>query len=301
MRMREMMDFIGDCEKIGLLEDRLSDLQAQFKLLKSKREQLQTDLSSTYGFIPRTKKEWEYEKRNRKADDERFNAQTQDERERDYADRLAKQDRKKRFRRSVSDQIIELNHQLAVLKAQIEQERHRGTIKGHFVTVTSQKNGYADSYMSEFGQLVFDADENLPDPASRAITDFIGHPPGRPDPEHHGVGFMHERRLEDAYSPNPSEEGREIRQQLEQHFAPVKEALRQLFGDRIELYRAQMTLQGDEKHRNVLSWTGDLKFAEHINGRGGELLTKTFPLDDIVWISDRANQIEFIMRNHREN
>lgn len=302
MLLREFTDF-PPSDKLSLLEDRLDDLQARYRFLKSKRDQLNKDAQSLMGFIPMTKREREYEQRRRKEKNDRWDAMPRDELEREYHADVARGDRKKRIRASVSTRIIELNHQLAVLKAQINQERNKDSMRGHFVTVSSQKTGYKESYISEFGQLVHDADLDLPDPAGRAITQFIGHDPGRPDPSGHGVGFMNERLLENAYSDNPTEEGKEIRQQLEQHFAPVKEALRKLCGDTIELYRAQVHLKGDEKLRNVLSWTGDLQFAQHLHGDGeyGSLLTKMFPLDDIVWISDRANQIEFIMRNHRGN
>lgn len=215
--------------------------------------------------------------------------------------------------------------------------------------------------------------------AARAIDTFVGIP-------HNGIqmgmegGVWSERRLEDAYSANPSERGIKIRHEIEQAFAPVKKALQAKFGNTVTLYRAQRPV-ASETPRNALSWTCDPYVALHFAGaprqmpkpitdaeiaaavaeyektgyvlfRGREyernkdnpkyydiyktgmhrdhgfvtdgddleadlkerqayykqfhdqreearkkIVTKDVPIQDIIWITDRANQSEFIINN----
>ena len=117
--------------------------------------------------------------------------------------------------------------------------------------------------------LVDSADEHLPDPAATAIQMFVGMLPGAAKAGAWG-GIMSENRLEDAYSDNPSERGKEIREQLTSAFAPIKSVLKSKFDDNtITLYRAQESLNQSGKKkspRNTLSWTSDLRVAKEVAG-----------------------------------
>jgi len=189
---------------------------------------------------------------------------------------------------------IELADKLQQLKARVRAEKTKGTAMGMFINYSSQKTPERE-YLHHLGKLIDEADAALPDPAATAIEYFVGHPYSK-SPEDGAFGIMHEYRLEDAFSDQPSERGGEIRQQLAQAFAPIRDALRQEFGDQITIYRAQERLRGNEKPRNALSWTGNLRFAEYI-GNNRDILTKSVPIDDLIWITDRANQAEFIVRS----
>lgn len=103
--------------------------------------------------------------------------------------------------------------------------------------------------------IVKQADQNLSDPASDAITNFVG---GPHDAKETGqlYGIMLSKPLEDAFSDNPSKKGMEIKQQLVSAFEPVKHYLEQKFGQTITLYRAQMPVK-DKGARHTLSWTSN--------------------------------------------
>lgn len=113
-------------------------------------------------------------------------------------------------------------------------------------------------------EIVNHADENLAYPASDAITSFVGGP-------HDAIkmgqqfGIMQSKKLEDAYSNNPSQEGLKIKQQLESAFEPVKKYLKQKFGNTIKLYRAQRMVKA-QSLRNTLSWTSNERVAAEFAG-----------------------------------
>jgi hypothetical protein len=96
--------------------------------------------------------------------------------------------------------------------------------------------------------------------AGRAVDSFVGVPH---DARSMGIefGVMLSGRLEDAYSNNPSDRGKEIRQQIEKAFEPVKSYLRQKFGDSITLYRGQPDIENGKTERGTLSWTSDPRVA----------------------------------------
>ena len=104
---------------------------------------------------------------------------------------------------------------------------------------------------------------------------------------------MQEQWLEDAYSPTPSTRGQLIRGQLTKAFAPIAQALHVMFGETVTLYRAQGAVT---RTRYCLSYTGHLKIAGEFMSPDRTIHTKEFPIDQIIWITDRANQQEFILR-----
>jgi len=211
---------------------------------------------------------------------------------------------------------------------------------------------------------VMDAyDASLPPEAQRAITEFVGHGPMSRDKGAPG-GIMVPDLLEDAFSDKPSEMGKTIRQQLEKTFKPARAQLKRILGDPIRLYRHQRPHSGGR--RNLLSWTLNLRFAQHLQGPDytsgysvvdadgwyikptwnknraeemaddinsaggvtpalqakwkiepddyklpvraqpdpsdnhpdfGEILDKEVSLDNVIWATDRANQMEFIVKS----
>ena len=225
------------------------------------------------------------------------------------------------------------------------------------------------------GDVIRRADQSLSGLAERAIDAFVGIP-------HNGIemglegGIMAEYRLEDAFSPNPSEKGKQVKADITRAFAPVKAALKQKFGNTVKLYRRQADKRAVDRH--TLSWTIDPEVAKQFAGVGklvkplsdaeikqylqtyqsigkvkvgryeyirtddpeyydiyqnGELITdgddleaelkqrqtdqqellaqqqqklKTIieadiDIDSIIWVTNRANQSEFIVRNAREH
>lgn len=114
-------------------------------------------------------------------------------------------------------------------------------------------------------ELVDQADASLSDEAADAITSFVG---VMPSAQKQGVwgGIMQSRRLEDAYSPNPSPQGQRIRASLDKSFAPIRAALRQKFGDTIRLYRAQGRVGDKPTSRHTLSWTSSPRIAAWFAG-----------------------------------
>lgn len=114
----------------------------------------------------------------------------------------------------------------------------------------------------EWNPVLDRADEGLSPEAQRAVTEFVGHGPrGRDTADEMGLPIMSAGRLEDAFSTSPSTGGRQVRQEIESAFAPVREQLRQRFGDTVRLYRHQGEVKPGSARRNVLSWTMDPRVA----------------------------------------
>lgn len=133
------------------------------------------------------------------------------------------------------------------------------------------------------------ADDALTGAADRAITGFIGVPPGTvDDPDGADHGLMNARPLEAAYASDG--DGGETRQQIEEAFAPVREAIRAKVGDTVTCYRYQAKVStsantinmsaGEGGARSVLSWTTDRQFAEHLAGVGKK--RRIFTEEEIV-------------------
>lgn len=127
------------------------------------------------------------------------------------------------------------------------------------------RESFTDISVTKLGidNLVKQADAALEDPAAYAIDNFVGVAHNAQEQGTWG-GIMQSRRLEDAYSGNPSAQGVEIRQQLTQAFAPVKAALKSKFGNTITLYRGQTDTS--DTPRSTLSWTSDPRVAAHFAG-----------------------------------
>lgn len=194
--------------------------------------------------------------------------------------------------RNLAARHIALAHQIEYLRGCIAAEKQLGTLGGLFAKFSSQQTGYQNHYLHAIGRMIDAADAGLEYPAADAITAFVGHAYSS-SPEGGAVGIMQEKRLEDAYAPTPSERGRLIRQQLTTAFAPIRAALQQTFGAALTLHRAQGPAT---RTRYVMSYTGTLSIADLFRVGDREVHTKIIPLDRIIWITDRANQQEFIVK-----
>lgn len=142
------------------------------------------------------------------------------------------------------------------------------------------RESFADISVEKLGidSVVKQADANLAYPASDAIDAFVGVPHDAIT-KGYSFGIMQSKRLEDAYSSSPSPQGAEIRQQLENAFAPVKAVLKKKFGDTITLYRGQGELTQNNPQRSTLSWTSDPRVAAWFAGIDPRLM-KLKPITD---------------------
>lgn len=270
---------------IKLCEGEVEDLTTAYRRLKAKRDQMNKDVADLP--FPSLR------------DDSKAPASMRTVRVHSEDEWARKHDYYKRMQALAQHRLIDMNHDLAVLRGKVMAAKHRGTPNEIFASYESQKTHYEREYLDELGKMIDAADASLPNPASRAITSFVGHAYSR-SPEEGAPGIMVYEPLEDAYSSQPTERGLEIRHQLETAFAPIRDALRRRFGDTVTIHRAQGPLKGSEKTRNVLSWTSNMRFAETLaHGDTRDIHTKAIPIDNIIWITDRANQSEFII--HRQN
>jgi hypothetical protein len=203
----------------------------------------------------------------------------------------------KKLKKIYYERWKKMQSRLDRLKGEILHQKHRDQPTGMFVKYDTVPGVVSPVYIDQLGQLIDQQNENLDGPAAWAIDAFVGHTHG-----HHteGIGVMDWKPLEDAFSDSPSPRGIEARRDLERGMEPIKAALRARFGDTIYLYRSQEPLK-TQSHRNVLSWTASQKFANYHGGKTFNKIEAVIPVDDIVWITDRANQQEFICMNRRGN
>ncbi len=159
---------------------------------------------------------------------------------------------------------------------------------------------YADSRgekhcLTSLGRLVNTTDRELTGDAGQAIDQFVGHSYASLDS---GMvsGIMSEGYLERILR-EPAQHA-EATAALRSGMAPIREKLRRQFGDTLTLYRFQSKLTPENiKERASLSYTADPRFAKwHGQGMEGEVQKREVPLDDVVWVTDRANQMEFIVK-----
>ncbi len=122
------------------------------------------------------------------------------------------------------------------------------------------KTAQYEAHFNDLRKRFDDADVALQGDAASAIDGFVGHMPNSRDSDF-PMGLMMPDRLESAYSGQTP-----TRTQLETAFQPIREHLRQQFGPTLTLYRCQRPVPSDAKPRNVLSWTMDRKYAEHLAG-----------------------------------
>lgn len=111
--------------------------------------------------------------------------------------------------------------------------------------------------------IVDTADAELPTEAQEAVTRFTGFELNRKD-DPDMMGIMDTSKIDKAASG----EDPELAGQLEKAFSPVRETLRQKYGDTVTLYRSQDegAGKGDKKPRKALSWTLDPQVADAFAG-----------------------------------
>src|ERR1044072_7710740 len=120
-------------------EDEIADLKADYSRLKRQRDQLERDIKE----VP--KPDWNLDL----ANDATFQRQQQYHR---------------RMQRLMTNRLIDMNHDLEVLKANIRAAKHRGTPDEMFIAYDSQKTGYERVYLNKIGQMIDRADADLPYP-----------------------------------------------------------------------------------------------------------------------------------------
>jgi len=148
----------------------------------------------------------------------------------------------------------------------------------------------------EFRGVLDKADAALSPKLQDVITGFTGRLPGG---EKIGRGDMDPSRLE-AIAKGEDPVGAAA---LKKAFAPVREALRQKYGDTVTLYRSQRAVaQGAS--RVTLSWSANKALAEgyvpkHKDGtaQGKVIYEAKVPLDQILWFTERADEAEGILAN----
>jgi len=173
------------------------------------------------------------------------------------------------------------------------------TAKTADTVFADQKTGLLPDWVMEEGRLdptpgvappvrnlsrTTELDASLPPAAAKAVDAFVGGPHNMMQLVDQGgltFGMMRPELMENAFSKQPTPEGLQIRQELEQTFAPVREQLRKMYGDKLKLYRVQDTVEpGARPPRNVLSFTSDKKFATEYAGVRKEL--KSYSEEEIA-------------------
>jgi hypothetical protein len=144
---------------------------------------------------------------------------------------------------------------------------------------------------------MFDAaDEALPHSAGRLIRNWVGHEPrGRDNPEWGGDASP-------QYLAQAIRDGAPEVAEIEAAFGPVRERLRKIYGNTVRLYRYQVPESAIDERLPATSWSLERDFPDYLKRehyfRGGEVLERDVPLDDVLWATDRANQMEFIVREN---
>jgi GNAT superfamily N-acetyltransferase len=128
-------------------------------------------------------------------------------------------------------------------------------------TPTSGDVGGSVAADDDIRSIVDKADAELPTKAQDAITRFTGFELNRKD-DPSMFGIMDTSKIDKAASG----EDLELASQLETAFSPVRETLRQKYGDTITLYRSQKLGEGEVKSRQALSWTLDPQVADAFAG-----------------------------------
>jgi hypothetical protein len=231
-------------------------------------------------------RQWVDYMKSREKDDTRFDDPVYDKKKYLYG----------KLRKVYHNRWRDLTQRVDRLKGETQYYKYRDQPTGMFVKYDTVPGIESPAYIDDIGILIHQQNEALDYPASDAIDAFVGHVHGI---HSDGVGIMAQRKLEDAYSDNPSEQGLLIRKQLETAMLPVRQALLSRFGDTIYLYRSQEPLKSGISHRNVLSWTASQRFANYHGGEAYHKIEAVIPMQDVVWITDRARQQEFICLNRR--
>ena len=104
-----------------------------------------------------------------------------------------------------------------------------------------------------------EADQALTGEAAQAVTSFIGHEPGDVREKGEGaIGFMNADRLENASD--------EVIEDLNTASEPVKDKLREIYGETVTLFRVQESGAEDKGGRKFLSWSLNPQFSSAWSG-----------------------------------
>ena len=172
-------------------------------------------------------------------------------------------------------------------------------------TLFGEGNSSSSSPLTEFGRLVDEADETLPYGLVRnELESFTGFraggraAPGGPEAGPFIIGALEDVAGGVGKVTRSSESVNEIRMALEEGSSLVKDYLRSNIGDEITLFR--VSDEAADTSRKALSFTSSRSFAESLAKETGiEIQTKSVPIDDILWVTNRAGQEEFIVKTGR--
>ncbi len=140
--------------------------------------------------------------------------------------------------------------------------------------------------------LVWNADGELSGDAERAIDEWVGL---TKEQQNQGLeaGIFNEKSLEDLLIKNPTV--------IDKIMAPLKEYLKSKYGNNITLYRVEDVDFKKRQPRTLLSYTSDPLRAQQFYDKGRTKLYKEqVPIDDIVWLTNRFGQHEFIVKSPQE-
>ena len=164
-------------------------------------------------------------------------------------------------------------------------------VKSSFVELIGDKEKTIknDFIKGKLGRIVKSIDESLSGKLKRAIDSWLG---VTTDMKKSGIitGVMNESPLENLYASEPTI--------IEEAMAETKSHLREKYGDTITLYRSEDVDFGKRSKRTLLSYTSDPLVADFFYKAGKtNLIKEEIPIDDIVWVTDRMNQSEFIVKS----
>lgn len=216
-------------------------------------------------------------------------------------------DAHKEIRSAKSDVTRDAADKVDRLTAELKAAKDPEKLRGSLASWTNTKG--ERFYVTEVGKQMEKADaalgKNGDEEVASAVDAFIGmsHRDARSGSV--AAGVMRATPLETIVR-DPVGHAKELAD-LETAFKPVKDALRKRFGSHVTLYRFQ-TADTDSKpgvirgsapegERFTLSFTADPKFAAwHGQHTEGKVEKHRVNLDDVLWVSDRANQMEFIVK-----
>lgn len=172
---------------------------------------------------------------------------------------------------SVQDKLLRVYEEKGIHPAEVFSDVNGDiTIKQKLLSSTDEI-----PYKIDWGparKLMDQADFALGGEASRAVNEFIGLPPAAKE-SGESSGIMRAQRMEAIARGEAPEAAAE----LEAVFHPVREGLRQQYGNTIRLYRVQTAIPDAEPtvirgsapadgQRAALSWTADKAFADYYAG-----------------------------------
>lgn len=146
-----------------------------------------------------------------------------------------------------------------------------------------------DIVNGKLGDILKKTDQSLSGKLKTAIDSWLGITTEQMDKGVTG-GVMNESPLEDLYANEPAV--------LEEAMAETKAHLREKHGNTITLYRSEDVDFGKRSKRKLLSYTSDPLVADFFYKKDKtNLIKEEIPIDDIVWVTDRMNQSEFIVKS----